>query len=54
MTEAHVTHYEVTNVRSGVVKAYKTRDAATKAADKADAAYGAVCCTTRAVWSDQK
>lgn len=53
MTEAHITHYEVTNPRTGVVKTYKTRAAATRAADKADNAYGAVCCTTRAVWSDQ-
>ncbi len=54
MTEATVTHFEVTNVRTGVVKTFKTRDGATKAADRADQAFGAVCCTVRARWSDGK
>lgn len=43
--------YEVTNRISGVTKSYKTRSAATRAADKADNAYGAIICSVRAIWS---
>jgi hypothetical protein len=51
--QATVSHYEVTNRRTGKVTVYKTRVSATRAADRMDDAYGAVCCTTKAVWSDQ-
>lgn len=53
MTEARITHYEVTNRRTGVVKSYKNGLAARRAANKADAAYGAICCTIRAIWSNE-
>jgi len=50
MTHAIVSHYEVINRRTGIVKTYKTRATATRAADRADMAYGAVCCTVRTIW----
>lgn len=45
-------HYTVTNRVTGKVATYKTRAAASRAADKADLAYGAICCTVRAIWKE--
>lgn len=45
------THYTVANRRTGTVKTYKTRSAARRAADRADLAYGAVCCTVTPVYA---
>lgn len=44
----------VTNRHTGTVRTYKSRRAATDAADRGDNAYGAICCTTRTVWSDDQ
>lgn len=49
---ASISHYEVTNRRTGKVRTYKTRAAASRASDKADNDYGAYICTTRAIWDD--
>lgn len=51
MTNATVSHYEVTNTKTGVTKSYKTRATATAAANRADNAYGAYICRTRAIWA---
>lgn len=51
--DAFVTHYTVTNRRTGKVTSYKSRTAATSAADRMDNAYGAICCTVKAHWSDE-
>lgn len=51
--EPTIIRYEVTNRITGKVSQYRTRAAATKAADRADNAYGSYICTTRAIWSDQ-
>jgi hypothetical protein len=45
--------YEVTNRRTGKTTRYASGMRARNAADRQDNAYGAICCTTRAVWSDQ-
>jgi hypothetical protein len=42
------THYTVTNRKTGKVTTYKTSDAARKAVDRIDNAYGAYICTRRA------
>lgn len=54
MTEATISHYEVTNRKTGKVTTYKTRGAATKAADRMDNAYGAYITSRKAIWSDAK
>lgn len=41
--------YEVKNHKTGTVKTYKSIKAAYRAADKADAEYGAVICTVRPI-----
>ncbi len=51
--DAFVTHYTVTNRRTGKVTVCKTRTAATRCADRQDLAYGAICCTVKAHWSDE-
>ena len=53
MTEATITHYTVTNRITGKVTECKTRPSASRTADRADNAYGAVICSTRAHWSDE-
>lgn len=45
-----ITHWTVSNHHTGKTSNYKSRRAASKAADKADNAYGAICCTVRAHW----
>lgn len=50
---ATITHYTVTNNRTGKVTTYKTGPAASRAADRMDNAYGAIICTRRAHWSDE-
>lgn len=44
--------YEVTNRVTGKTTSYKTRAAATKAQDRMDWAYGAVCTSCRAIWAE--
>ena len=46
------TSYTVTNRKTGKVTTYKTRAAASRAADRMDNAYGAYICTVRANWSE--
>lgn len=43
--------YEVTNRVTGKTTSYKTSAAASKAQDRMDWAYGAVCTTRKAVWA---
>lgn len=43
--------YEVTNRVTGKTTSYKSSRAATKAMDRMDWAYGAVCTTRRAVYA---
>ena len=43
--------YEVTNRITGKTTVYKTGPAASRAVDRMDNAYGAVCCTRRAIWA---
>lgn len=50
---ATITHWTVTNNKTGITKEYKTMAAACRAADRMDNAYGAVICTKRAHWSDE-
>ena len=50
---ATITHYTVTNRITGKVTEYKTGVAASRAQDRVDSAYGAVCTTRRAHWSDE-
>lgn len=50
MTTATISHYEVTNRRTGQVKTYKTSAAASRAVDAMDRAYGGYIGTRRAVW----
>lgn len=47
-----ITHYTVTNRKTGKVSQYKTRAAASRAADRTDNAYGAYICSVQAHWSD--
>ena len=49
---ASITHYTVTNRRTGKTYTFKTSRAASAACDRMDNAFGAVCCTRRAHWSD--
>jgi len=49
MTEV-ISHYEVTNRRTGVVKTYKTSAAASKAVDRMDNAYGGYIGSRKAIW----
>lgn len=42
-----ITHYTVTDRRTGQVRTYKTRAAARRAADRIDNAYGAYIATVR-------
>jgi hypothetical protein len=48
--EAKIIGWEVTNRNTGLVKTYKTLAAASKAANRADNAYGAYICSKRAIW----
>lgn len=43
--------WEVTNRQTGKVTRYKSSAAATKAQDRMDWAYGAVCTSRRAIWA---
>lgn len=52
-TTAHIVGYIVFNRVTGKNTACKTSAGATRAADRMDNAYGAICCTRKAVWSDQ-
>lgn len=45
-----ISHYEVTNRRTGVVKTYATSLAASRAVDRMDNAYGGYVATRKAVW----
>lgn len=49
-----ITGYTVTNRITGRALSYKSRAAATRAADRADSDYGAIICTVRPVWSDEQ
>lgn len=51
--EARITHYSVTNRRTGKVTICKTRAAASRCADRQDNAFGSYICTTKAHWSDE-
>ena len=51
--EAYIVRYDVTNIRTGKVTSYKSRNAASNAQDRADNAYGACCTTCKAIWSDE-
>jgi hypothetical protein len=44
--------WEVSNRVTGKVTRYKSLGAATRAADKADNAYGAYICSKRAIFAD--
>lgn len=44
--------WEVTNRRTGKTTSYTSSLAATRAQDRMDRAYGAVCTTRRAIWAD--
>lgn len=45
-----ISHYEVTNRRTGVVKTYATSAAASRAVDRIDNAYGGYIATRKAIW----
>lgn len=45
-----ISHYTVTDRSTGKVREYKTRQAASRAADKRDNEYGAYICTVRPVY----
>lgn len=49
-TESRISHYEVTNRRTGVVKTYKTSAAASRAVEAMDRAYGAYIGSRKAIW----
>lgn len=44
--------YEVTNRITGKTTSYKTGPAASAACNRMDNAYGAICCTRRAIWAE--
>ena len=46
----YISHYTVTNNRTGKVTEFKTSTAASKSCDRQDMAYGAICTTRRAHW----
>jgi hypothetical protein len=46
-----IKHYELLDKSTGVVKRYKTRNAATKAADRRDNEYGCYICRVTAVYA---
>lgn len=48
----HITHYELKNRATGETRTFKDRIRARRAADRADLAYGAICCSVRPVWAD--
>jgi len=53
MTEtAKIVGYEVFNRVTGKTTKFKSGRKASDACDRMDMAYGAVCCTRRAIWSD--
>lgn len=52
MTNATVSHYEVTNTKTGVTKSYKTGNEPRKACDAMDRKYGSVISRRRAIWVD--
>lgn len=47
-----ILHYQVFNRITGKVRTYKTRAAASRAADKADNAHGSYICSVRAIYGD--
>lgn len=49
---AKIIGYKVFNRRTGKTTNCKTSAGASRAADRMDNAYGAICCTRRAIWSD--
>lgn len=53
MTNQVISHYEVTNTRTGLVKSYATSAAATRAVDAMDRKHGASIGRRRAVWVSQ-
>lgn len=46
-----ITGYSVTHRATGNVRTYKTLQRATRAADRADNAYGAYICTVRTLYA---
>ncbi len=50
MTNQRISHYEVTNRRTGVVKIYQTSIAAMRAVDAMDRAHGASIGSRKAIW----
>lgn len=53
-TAPYITHYTITNRVTGKTTEYKTSGDACRAQDRMDRAYGAVCTTRKAHWSDGK
>lgn len=53
MDSAHITHWTVTNIRTGVVSTFKSGAAATRSADRQDISFGAICTRRKAHWSDE-
>lgn len=49
-TQEKISHYEVTNRRTGAVKTYATSIAASRAVDRMDKAYGGYIATRKAIW----
>lgn len=49
---AKIIGYEVFNRVTGKIYSFKTSRRASDAMDRMDFAYGAVCCTRRAIWED--
>jgi hypothetical protein len=51
---AKISHYTVTNRRTGKVTTYKSGVRASRAADRQDMAYGAIICTRQAHWTEEQ
>lgn len=51
---AKIIGYEVSNRITGKTTSYRSGAAASRACDRMDNAYGAICCTRRAIWDDGK
>lgn len=50
MTNQRISHYEVTNRRTGQVKTYKTSAGAMRAVNRIDNAYGGYIASRKAIW----
>lgn len=49
-----ISHYTVFNRVTGRTTTYKSGVRASRAADRADMAYGAICCTRQAHWTKEQ